>query len=180
MSFLKKLAKGIKAGAKQALSGAAQVGAGAGSQVTNTVRSGANILSGVATGNTDKIESNISRYGKDTVQNYRAEVAGYAKIGSGALQATTDAAGGALNLMGLNPALPKISSQGGFLGDTRNAVQIQKATDVALAQSEKGKLDAEESARPEKERQSLLNTQYQNSLLKSGKRGYNTLLGGGY
>lgn len=137
---------------KSILGGAAQIAGGIGSQVATVVRRGANITSGVLTGNTDKIQSNLSLLGSETVQNLKAQTGGILQMQSGGL----------------------------IQSNQENSMQKEKRVAGEAAAAEQAKADAEEAARPERERQTLLNQQYQNQLMKSGKRTYSTLLGGGF
>ena len=152
MSLLKKIGKKITSAPKSILGGAVSAAGAAGAQTSTIVRRGANILSGVATGNTEKITSNISALGKDSLQNYRAG------IGS-TLQA---------------------QSAGLITSNTPNATQLEKQKLAEQARMEEAALAADEAARPGIERKLLAQQQYQNLLLKGGGRNYNTLLGGGY
>lgn len=168
MGLLKKLAKGIVKGAGDVVTGGAKAVSGAVEMtVVNPIRAAGNIGSGLLTGNTDKITNSILRYGKDQFQSAKATTAGGQQALAGAFTVGTS---GAI----------RTSTKGGILGDTRTAGQVHAAEKAAAEKAALDKLDAEEAARPEKERQAFFNKQYENSLLRNKGRGYNSLLGGGY
>jgi hypothetical protein len=167
MNFFKSVGKSIGGAGKSVLSGGVKALGAVGAEATSQVRRGANIVSGIATGNTDKIQSNLLAGIQEFGQNAKAFYGGVGQAAAGGLT------GGTLGLA-------KVSSQGNYMGDTRNTMQIEAQKSSDAAKVEQAKADAEAAAAPEKERQSLLNQQYQNQLMKSGKRSYSTLLGGGY
>lgn len=170
---LKKLGKILKSSASDVLKGGVKAVAGYGAQTATAVQRGGNILSGIATGNTDKIESNIKKYGQDTIQNTKAQYGGGIQATSGAASMLT---GGQASYIA-NPINNKAQS---VLGDTRTAQQVQRDQNAANATAEQAALDAEEAARPEAERKAMINKRYQNALLAGGGRSYNNILGGGF
>jgi len=97
------------------------------------------------------------------------------EIGSGILTGNSDKI--------MNAGKDYIKGTGQNLsGLTGGATSVQskqmEADKAALAQEQA--LAAEEAARPEKERNDLLNKQFNNTMLKSGGRKFNSLMGGGY
>lgn len=158
MGFFKKLGKAVGNAGGNILKGTVGTASAAGANIGTTIRRGANITSGILTGNTEKIQSNIKEATKEYGQN----------ILSGAAAGAQLATGGLGSAVGLN--IPKVMTSS----------ELEKKREGERAATEEAAASAAEAARPEKERQALLNQQYQNSLLKSGGRKYNTLLGGGY
>jgi hypothetical protein len=118
-------------------------------------------------GDTQGVKNSAKGYIKDQVRDVTAQ--GINAINTGAK------AGAAYYSMGQYRPGDIIKGDSTMYSEEKAA-----ANEKAAALSEQQRLDAEEAARPEKERNDLFNKMYSNSLLRQGNRGYNTLLGGGY
>ena len=152
MSIFKKIAQAAGNIGESILGGAVKTAGAIGSWDKELIRRTANITSGILTGNEDKITSNLKQWGSSAVRNTGAMLSGGLQFGTGGM----------------------------IKSNAQNSSQYEKTKLGNEAKAEEQARNLEEQARPEKERQSLLNQQYQNTLLKSGGRGYNSLLGGGF
>lgn len=123
----------------------------------NPAVQGVKALADISRGDSDALENRFSNFLKTTGEDTRA--------------ATTNLLNAPGQFFGAN------DSFGGSSVKTSSELAKEKAK--GILEADDAKIVAEEAARPEKERKALFQKQYQNLLLQSGNRKFNSLLGGG-
>ncbi|TXH10390.1 MAG: hypothetical protein E6R04_05480 [Spirochaetes bacterium] len=147
------LKKIVKKAGSSLVEGTVQTASAAGAQLASATRRAVNVGSGILSGDTEKVQSNLSAYKQDFEQNVKAGASGFTKA----------ATYGKVNI---------------FSGE-QNSIQTEKEKEKAALAAEQAALAAEEATRPERERQSLLSGQYSALMARNKGKGFNTLLGGG-